>query len=198
MESSISEIHYILLIFFLFIVPRTLQRFRIPTAIASLSLGVVATIGFGLFTHDSTIGLLSSFGIIALFLFAGLDVDFQEIQRELSIITQHIIINMALLFLVAYAAKLTFSIAFRPAILLSLALTTPSTGFILDSLNSVGVDDKERFWIKTKAIGSEIIALAALFVILQSTSVEKLSASFLILVAPLFFFRSFSVYSLNQ
>ncbi|MEZ4818929.1 MAG: hypothetical protein R3A45_03160 [Bdellovibrionota bacterium] len=41
-----------------------------------------------------------------------------------------------------------------------MAILTPSTGFILDSLNALQMDQEEKFWIKTKAIATEIVALS--------------------------------------
>ena len=42
----------------------------------------------------------------------------------------------------------------RPAILVALALMTPSTGFILDSLHSLAKDENDRFWIRSKAVAT--------------------------------------------
>ena len=53
--------------------PRGLQRFRLPGAITALALGAVASIGFHAFHGDSTIELLGTLGIVAAFLFAGLE-----------------------------------------------------------------------------------------------------------------------------
>jgi Kef-type K+ transport system membrane component KefB len=58
----------------------------------------------------------------------------------------------------------------RVAALLSLAIVTPSTGFILSSLKSFGLNRSEQKAVRTYAVGSELIALAALFFVLQSTS----------------------------
>ena len=52
------ELDYILLLFALFVVPRMLQRFRLPAAITSVALGAAVGMGLGLFTRDATISLL--------------------------------------------------------------------------------------------------------------------------------------------
>jgi Kef-type K+ transport system membrane component KefB len=65
----------------------------------------------------------------------------------------------------------------------ALALLTPSTGFILDSLASLGLSEITRFWIKSKAIAAELVALGVLFVTLQSSSAASLGLSSLALVA---------------
>ena len=74
-------------------------------------------------------------------------------------------------------------LAWRPAVLVALALLTPSTGFILDSLATLEISERERFWVKSKAVATELVALAALFVTLPSTSAARLTGSALVLVA---------------
>jgi Kef-type K+ transport system membrane component KefB len=63
----------------------------------------------------------------------------------------------------------------RPALLIGLALMTPSTGFILSSLPGFGLQTSEQRAVKTYAIGSELLALGVLFFVLQSTSIRQFS-----------------------
>jgi len=65
------ELGYVVLLFALFVGPRFLLRFGLPTAVSSLGLGALAGLGLHQFVHDPTIGLLATLGIVALFLFAG-------------------------------------------------------------------------------------------------------------------------------
>jgi Kef-type K+ transport system membrane component KefB len=86
----------------------------------------------------------------------------------------------------------TFVPSVRAALLVALAVATPSTGFILDSLPGFGLSKTEQFWIKSKAVGTEVVALVVLFVTLQSrtaTQLAEASAALiaLILVVPLLF-----------
>ena len=175
------ELDYIVLLFALFVVPRMLQRFRLPAAITSVALGAAIGMGLGLFTRDATISLLATLGIVSLFLFAGLDVDAAELRREGRVLIQHIVIGVAALAVVTVLVHAVLRLPWRPAVLVALALLTPSTGFILDSLPSLGVSASERFWIKSKAIATELVALAVLFVTLQSTGARRLSVSVLVL-----------------
>jgi Kef-type K+ transport system membrane component KefB len=73
-----EELQYLLVVVGLFLVPRVLQRFRIPSAITCVVLGAVLGMGFGLFHHDSVVPLLATLGIVALFLLAGLEVDIRR------------------------------------------------------------------------------------------------------------------------
>jgi Kef-type K+ transport system membrane component KefB len=178
-----NEVAYVGLLFILFVLPRFLQRFGIPSALTALGFGVMFGIGFGLFQHDSTVELLSTLGIVALFLFAGLDVEVSELRREIPTLAEHLGVRLLLIGAVAWAASTWLGLDVRPGLLVSLALLTPSTGFILDSLAGWGLSENERFWIRSKAIATELVALAIMFVVLQSTSATRLGLSALALVA---------------
>jgi Kef-type K+ transport system membrane component KefB len=177
-----SELGYVVLLFGLFVVPRFLQRWRLPTAITSFALGAIGGAGFGLFAHDTTLHLLATFGIVALFLFAGLEVDVGELRQGTRVLAEHLTVRIALLALVAFAGARLLDLPPRPAILLSLALVIPSTGFILDSLATMGLTKEETFWVKSKAIATELLALTVLFVVLQSTSALRLALASLAIV----------------
>jgi len=177
-----QDLAYVVLLFVLFVIPRFLQRYRLPGAVTSLALGVAAT-ALGLFQHDETIALLATFGIVALFLFAGLDVDIEELRPDARVLAQHLVIWTITLALLTVAAVYIFALAPREASLVALALITPSTGFILDSLELFGLSVAEKRWTKSKAIASELLALLVMFFALQSTSARQLSLSVLALVA---------------
>ncbi len=125
---------------------------------------------------------MSTFGIVSLFLFAGLEADVDELRREARILIEHVVIRLLLLGLGASLLIATLDLGHRAAILLALALLTPSAGFILESLDRLGLSERERFWVRSKAIASELVALAVLFVTLQSTSAVRLAGSALVLV----------------
>jgi len=191
-----SEIAYVALLFGLFIVPRIIQRWGVPTAITAFALGAAVSMGVGLFRGDDTISLLSTLGIVSLFLFAGLEVDFGELRKGAAILVQHIVMRVLLVGGAAWALVELGLLDWRPAILVALAILTPSTGFILDSLDSLVKDEKDRFWIRSKAVAIEIVALAAMFFTLKSTSVESLGLSSLVLLGMIlvlpWMFRAFA------
>jgi Kef-type K+ transport system membrane component KefB len=176
------ELGYVVLLFALFILPRVLQRYRIPTAITALALGAFLALGFGLFSHDPTVELLSTFGIVSLFLFAGLEVDVRELRKHAIPLVLHLVLRLATLFAVAWGLVRLLGLEPRAAALVALALLTPSTGFILDSLHAFGLNEKEQFWVRSKAIATELVALLVLFGTVQSTTVMKMSVSVVVLV----------------
>ncbi|MGC4029462.1 MAG: cation:proton antiporter [Steroidobacteraceae bacterium] len=171
------DLGYILLLAALFLVPRFLQHWHVPAAISALALGAAAGMGFGLFQDDATISLLSTLGIVSLFLFAGLEVDFAELRRGARMLLQHLVVRVLMVAGIAWAATVLLQLSWRPAILVALALATPSTGFILDSLDALRSSENERFWIRSKAIAVELVALTILFVDLRSTTMVELGIS---------------------
>lgn len=177
MPTLSSELQYMLVLLGLFIVPRALQRFRIPSAITCVALGAALGMGAHLFGHDKAIPLLSTFGIVALFLFAGLEVDFAELRKGARVVAEHIAVQFVLLAVTTLATQRLFELETRAAVLLALALATPSTGFILDSLAGFGLSADHRFWVKSKAIATEIVALIALFVTVKSSNGASLAYS---------------------
>ncbi|HEY8312423.1 MAG TPA: cation:proton antiporter, partial [Gemmatimonadaceae bacterium] len=169
-----EDIAFVLLLFALFVVPKALQRYRLPSAITSLVMGAGAT-ALGLFHNDPTLHLLSTFGIVALFLFAGLEIDGHELRRQARPLMLHGLIWSCVLAVGALVTTRVFGFAMRPALLIALALLTPSTGFILSSLAGFGLHEAERFTVKTYVIASELLALTVLFFVLQSTSAGRLA-----------------------
>lgn len=171
-----AELTYVALVFALFVIPKALQRFRIPGAVTSFVLGVAAS-QLGLFAGDPTLRVLGTLGIAGLFLFAGLDVDLRDLRRGAGVVAQHVAIQALLVTAAAGAAMTVFGVDWRAGALVALGLLTPSTGFILDSLPSFGLDGPRAFWTRTKAIATELVALAVLFVVLQSSSAVRLATT---------------------
>ncbi|PWB69796.1 cation:proton antiporter, partial [candidate division GN15 bacterium] len=191
-----NEIGYILLIFVIFIVPKALQRYRLPAAITAFGLGAGGALLLN-YTHaDSTIKLLATLGIVTLFLHAGLDINIAELHRNRRVLTQHIAMFLGLLALVSAGLHLFSAMSLRLCVLVSLALVTPSTGFIIDSIKSFGLSAEEKEWVRAKAIATELVALAVMFFTLQSLTLETFLISIatilaLVVVIP-FLFKFFA------
>jgi Kef-type K+ transport system membrane component KefB len=179
------ELVYLLLILGLLVVPRALQRFKIPAPITCLMFGIGAMLAWGDKVHDPVVALMSTLGISSLFLFAGLEVDLRALRRGLWPLLAHLAIRIATLCGVAWLGWRYLGIGWQAAGLLALALLTPSTGFILDTLERLGLDEEERFWVTSKAIAGELLALAALFVVLQAGDPLQLGLSSLAMAALL-------------
>lgn len=177
-----QEIQYFILLTTLLLLPKILLRFRIPSGLTAMALGVATTLGLGWFTQSQLLATLSTLGITSLFLFAGLEVDIEELKKNWKILIEHIVQSVFIIFISSYFLGWAFNLNFRPALILSLGLTTPSTGFILNSLNSFDFTAQQRYWIRSKAITKEVLALIILFFVLQSESLLSLSGSLLAIV----------------
>ena len=62
-DQRALEIAYLGLLFVLLLVPRVLQRFRIPAPLSAFVLGIAAASGMDGLGADPTLGLLATFGI---------------------------------------------------------------------------------------------------------------------------------------
>jgi len=192
------ELTYVGLLFLLIVLPRILVRWKIPTAITSLVLGIVVGLPFGFFQNDATVRLLATLGISALFLFAGLEVDFDELVHKGRVLSQHVVLRMTVIPLLAFALVKVTGLDWRPAVLVVLALLTPSAGFILDSLASWPLEPDQRGWVRSKTVATELVSLLLLFFVLQSTTTGQFLAGTaalvtLIVVLPLMF-RAFATW----
>lgn len=190
-----EDFGFIILLFVLFVIPKVLQRYRIPAAITALILGAIAS-NLGWVRESLALGLMSTFGIVSLFLFAGLEIQAEELRRGARTLLQHVILWSALVSGVGWMAYHFLGLDWRPAALVAIAIMTPSTGFILSSLNSFGLRKDEQFAVKSKAVGSELIALAILFFVLQTESLERFALAVaalagIVVVIP-FAFRAFA------
>lgn len=177
LTSVPADVGYVVLLLGLFVVPRLLQHLRIPRAITALAIGFATRAVYPGIADDPTIHQLATFGIVALFLFAGLEVELQPLRRHARTLVSLASLVAFVTAGVAYAAHLVFGIELRAATLFALAVLTPSAGFILESFDSLGASSDERFWIRTFTIASEILALLALFVTLRSESWGTLAVS---------------------
>jgi Kef-type K+ transport system membrane component KefB len=177
MAPITNEVSYLVLIVALLVVPRIFQRFRIPAPLTSFGFGMVAASLLGQFSEDATLALLATLGISSLFLFAGLEIDVHALKRGMRPLIGHLVVRSGLLALGVWIGMRYFGFTWQVAGLLSLALLTPSTGFILDTLGRLGLDEDERFWVAIKAVGGELLALLVLFGVLQSNTLASMAWS---------------------
>ncbi len=183
MPQVTNEIAFLALIVGLMLIPRALQRFRIPAPLTSFGLGMAAAALLAGFSQDATLTLLATLGISSLFLFAGLEIDVDDLSRGKWPLLGHLVVRSFTLVGAGWLAMHQFGFPWQTAALLALALLTPSTGFILETLSGLGLQPAERYWVTIKAVGGELLALAVLFVVLQSATPERLAWSAAALVA---------------
>ena len=130
------DIYFILLFFMLLVFPKFLQRFGVPSAITSFCVGLASGPIFDVVQSNQIINILSTLGIVTLFLFAGLEADLPKLTKGKSILFQHILIFLTILCIATGIFCRVFEFDVRSSALIAIALLTPSAGFILDSLLS--------------------------------------------------------------
>jgi Kef-type K+ transport system membrane component KefB len=170
LQAVPADLVYVSLLVAILLLPKLLQGTPVPGPVWALLLGLLAGLTFPEYSHDPVISLLATLGIASLFLFAGLEVDVRELRSAWRPLAVHLVVRcIGLVIIAVLAARMR---GFDPwaAGLLALALLTPSTGFILDTLGGLGLSDETQFWIKSKAIAAELLALFVMFVLLKSDS----------------------------
>jgi Kef-type K+ transport system membrane component KefB len=183
---------YLAMILGLLVVPRALQRFRLPAPLTCFIFGIIGAVLFKTTVDDQVLRVIATLGVASLFLLAGLEVDLVEIRRQLPRLTGHLAIRGAFLIATAWLAIRYLHMSWQPASLLGLGLFTPSTGFILDTLPRSGLTGSEQTEVSINAIGGEITALLVLLILSHADSVQTLAVStgallLLVVLTPLFF-----------
>ena len=166
----------------LFVIPQVLVRWKVPAPITAVALGLVAVVA-GFPAGDATVQMMATYGISALFLLAGLEVDPQEMRKGAPVLAAYLALMAALLALAAWFFAAVLELPLRTGVLAALALLSPSAGFILHSLRSFGLSAQGEHWTRSKAIGAELLALGVMFAALQSTSPWRFLLSSLALAA---------------
>lgn len=206
-QISISnDLEYLAIFSLVLILPKIFMRARIPSGITALLIGL--TVGFlnPTIQSDQLFRFLSQIGITSLFVFAGLEVNFDELKNDRVYLSKYLIKSTIALIFVSYGISEYFELSFQNALILSLGILTPSAGFIINSLQSFNVESDQEYWIKSKAISKEIVAIVLLFIALQIDDPKSMGVSIgffgiLFLIMPAlfkFFFRFISPYAPNS
>lgn len=205
-EHITKDLQYLLIFSLVLIVPKLLIKFKIPSGITALFAGLLVSTFIPEFQDDSLFRFLSQIGITSLFVFAGLEVDFDELKADKVYLSKYILKYFVALSLIAIAIMSLFSFNFQNSLILSLGIFTPSAGFILTSLHAFKVNEDQEYWVKSKAISKEVLSILLLFLALQGGDIKSLSISIaffagLFIILPTvfrFFFKYISPYAPNS
>jgi Kef-type K+ transport system membrane component KefB len=177
MQGPRTTFIYLAVVFGLLVIPRALQRFRLPAPLTCFAFGIIVAGFFKPLIGDSVISYLSTLGIAALFLFAGLEVDLVELRRQLPSLAGHFALRALVLVACARIAAVCLHLGWQVDWLVALALLTPSTGFILDMLPHSGLDHTEQAEVALHAVAGEVTAIFLFMVISQADSIKTLLVS---------------------
>ena len=181
MHISTRTLIYLATVFGLLVIPRALQRFRLPAPLTCFAFGIAISIFFKSVAADRVNAVVATLGIASLFLLAGLEVDLVEIRKQLPRLMGHLGIRALFLIGAAWLVIRYLHLPWPAAALLGLGLFTPSTGFILDTLPHSGLAPDEQTEVAISAISGEIAALVVLFFVSHADSMRSLAISSAIL-----------------
>lgn len=181
-----SQVLYLAIVFILLVFPRALQKYRIPAPLTCFALGMVTVFAVADYSNDTTLSFLAALGISSLFLFAGLEVNMQELRKGFWPLLNHLFVRCLAISGFTWVSIYYFDLSIQVSGLVALALLTPSTGFILESISGLDLTESEAFWVKSKSIAGELLALLLLFMFLKSGSYHDLGSSAAVLIAIAF------------
>lgn len=172
------------------LVPKLLQRVRIPPPVTALGLGALANMLVPTLAHDATLGLLSTIGIAALFLFAGLEIDPEVLGARPALLVSGLVAHALAITAATLFGTFGLHLDLAPAMLLALGVATPSAGFIMDGLAGLKATPVERHGIRDTALVAELLALVIFFTVTQSESpfrfaISVFSLAILVALVPL-------------
>lgn len=204
--SLTQDLEYLAIFSLVLILPKVLLRLKIPTGITALTIGLF----FGYFDpaikEDTLFRFLSQIGITSLFVFAGLEVNFKELHEDRVYLSKYILKSTVALLLVSWGISDYFDLNYQNSLILTLGILTPSAGFIINSLHSFDMTKDHEYWIKSKAISKELVAIILMFIALQINDLKAMAISLgffavLLIVMPVlfkFFFKFVSPYTPNS
>ena len=105
MQGPRTTFIYLAVVFGLLVIPRALQRFRLPAPLTCFAFGIIVAGFFKPLITDSVISYLATLGIASLFLFAGLEVDLAELRRQLPSLAGHFAVRGLVLVACACACR---------------------------------------------------------------------------------------------
>ncbi len=185
MPNFNQEITYLILFSAVLFLPKLMRRFRLPSGITCIILGFLSSYFWNDFQEDQLLLLLSRLGITSLFLFAGMEVDIEELKRHGPSLRKHLSVDLLIIVFIGAFCSYFFHLSWQIGFILALGLLTPSTGFILESIKDFKISEGQRYWISSKSISEEILAVMVLFFALQSDDFEQLGISLVVLIVLL-------------
>lgn len=156
---------FISLLGILFFIPKLINKFDIPEQITEILLGLLlGPFFFGIFHKNSLIEVMGTIGIITVFFVAGFSIDIKNIAKKRKTLLENGILHIILIIVLGGIIMGTGK-SIITSILISIALLTPSAGFILSTIKSFQFSSYVVEWIETKVVSAEILSLLLLLVI---------------------------------
>ena len=166
-------VKFLIIISLLFFIPKVLFKLKkIPTSITEIFLGILLGILFpAFFFIDDVIRVLGALGIITIFLVGGMETDLPYILKNKKYFLESILLQFILIIIVSIITFYIFKQTFQVSLIISLALMTPSAGFIFSLLTHSEESHESKKLIQSTVICLEILSLLLLLIFLNLGSI---------------------------
>lgn len=204
--SITKDLEYLIIFSTVLLFPKVLLKFKVPSGITALVIGCIFGYYDSAIQTDQLFRFLAQIGITSLFVFSGLEVNFEEFKEDKDYLIKYSVKSLLILAAITFGLKEVLDLSVQNSLILGLGIFTPSAGFIINSLHSFKIGEDQEYWVKSKAISKEVIAIIVMFVALQSHDLKVMAFSTLFfvslfLVLPFvfkFYFKFISPYAPNS
>jgi Kef-type K+ transport system membrane component KefB len=186
--TSIVLTKFLIILCLLFFLPKVLYRLKkIPPAITEVMLGIALGIIFpAFFFMDDVIRVLGTVGIITIFVSAGMDTDLVHISKKKRIFAESLLIQILMIVAVSLLLIYVANLSLQISVIISLALLTPSAGFIFALLTHSDERRETRKIIQSTVVSLEILSLLLLLVFLNLDNVILIVTGIAVITAIIF------------
>lgn len=209
MENLLSltkDLEYLLIFSTVLLLPKILLKFKVPSGITALSIGILFGYLDTSISSDQLFRFLAQIGITSLFVFSGLEVNFDEFKEDKDYLIKYSAKSLVILAIITLGLHQFLDLNIQNSLILGLGIFTPSAGFIINSLHSFKIGEDQEYWVKSKAISKEVISITLMFIALQSHDPKSMLTSvvffgglfFLLPYLFKFYFKFISPYAPNS
>jgi len=167
-------IKFLVITVVIFFLPKVVDKFyKVPHPLTEVILGIILGIAIPhYFFVGEMLQILSTIGIIVLFVYAGLEVDTRFMSNNKRFFIENMVLHLLIFLGVGFFVQWFFRVDLVVAFLISLALTTPSASYILSVTK--GFSKKALGAIAGKAIIGEVTAIFLMIILLRLQDIWNL------------------------
>jgi Kef-type K+ transport system membrane component KefB len=141
---------------------------RIPTAITEVFLGIILGILLpAFFFTDDVIRVLGTLGVITIFVSGGMETDLDYIFKNKRHFIENFLVQLALIVIVSAGLVYILRVSLQIGLLVSLALLTPSAGFIFALLTHTDESKESKKLMQSTVVSLEMLSLLLLLIFLN-------------------------------
>ncbi|MGV8141741.1 MAG: cation:proton antiporter [Candidatus Woesearchaeota archaeon] len=162
-------VKFLIILVAVFFIPKVLYGWkRIPFAITEVVIGAILVLLLpSYFSPDDAIMILGTLGIITIFVNAGMDADLKFLSDNINRIFSKILLQIFLVLSTTLLVMFGLSLNLTTSLIVSLAMITPSAGFIFSMIRQTHINTKDRKFAEVMVLGLEIFSILLLLIFLN-------------------------------